>query len=109
MKTSHVRDEAVVMARNIASTAGAHRRTLDIIFHHPSPYNLEEKDIVALGDRIVVVGHRGDESNAAHDLAAYLQSHHRKTYVRIVREIDDDLAGITIPRLLVLARKGLSE
>jgi hypothetical protein len=66
-------------------------------------------DAVALGGRIVVIGHRAGKSNTTHQLTEYLQSHHRETYERIVREIDADLSSVTTPQLLVLARKALSE
>lgn len=64
-------------------------------------------DAVALGGKIVVVGHGTGKSNAAHHLTEYLQSHHRETYQRIVREITADLSSITTPQLLDLARQAL--
>jgi hypothetical protein len=62
---------------------------------------------VALGGKIVVVGHGAGKSNAAHHLTAYLQSHHRETYQRVVREIIADLSSVTTPQLLELARQAL--
>ncbi len=66
-------------------------------------------DAVALGGRIVVVGHGVGKSNAAHHLSEYLQSHHRETYRRIVGEVDADLSAVTAPQLLVLARQAFSK
>ena len=54
-----------------------------------------------------MVGHGAGKSNAAHHLTEYLQSHHRETYQRIVREIAADLSSITTPQLLDLAREAL--
>jgi hypothetical protein len=62
---------------------------------------------VALGGRIVVIGHGAGKSNAAHHLTEYLQSHHRETYQRIVREMTADLSSVTTPQLLNLAREAL--
>jgi hypothetical protein len=64
-------------------------------------------DAVALGGKIVVVGHGAGKSSAAHHLTDYLQSHHHATYQRIVREIDADLSSLTTPQLLDLAREAL--
>jgi hypothetical protein len=64
---------------------------------------------VALGGKIVVVGHGTGKSNAARHLTEYLKSHHRETYQRVVREIDADLSSITTPQLLALARDALRE
>ena len=64
-------------------------------------------DAVAPAGKIVVVGHGAGKSNAAHHLTEYLQSHHRETYQRIVREIGADLSSITTPQLLDLAREAL--
>jgi hypothetical protein len=52
MKTTQARDEAAAAAGNLASITGSHRRTLDAIFRHPSPHNLEWKDVVALIEKI---------------------------------------------------------
>jgi hypothetical protein len=62
---------------------------------------------VALGGRLVVVGHGAGKSNAAHHLVAYLKTHHRETYTRVVRELVADLSAITPPQLLELARAAL--
>jgi len=74
-----------------------------------SAYYEEIAHAVALDGRIVIVGHGEGKSNAAHHLTEYLQSHHRETYRRIVREIDADLSSITTPQLLDLARQALRE
>lgn len=66
-------------------------------------------DAAASGGKIVVVGHGEGKSSAAHHLMEYLQSHHRETYQRIVREIDTDLSSITMPELLDLARQALTQ
>jgi len=62
---------------------------------------------VALGGRLVVVGHGTGKSNAAHHLVEYLKTHHRETYARVVRELVADLSAITPPQLLMLAREAL--
>jgi hypothetical protein len=64
-------------------------------------------DAVALGGRIVVVGHGAGKSNAAHHLVEYLRTQHSETYQRIVREEVADLSAITTPELLALARHAL--
>ena len=64
-------------------------------------------DAVALGGKIVVVGHGAGKSNAAHHLSEYLHSHHRETYQRIVRETVADLSSITTAQLLDVAREAL--
>jgi hypothetical protein len=62
-------------------------------------------DAVALGGKIVVVGHAEGKSNAAHHLTEYLRSHHPETYQRVVAETVRDLSAITTPQLLDIARK----
>jgi hypothetical protein len=64
-------------------------------------------EAVALGGKIIIVGHGTGKSNAAHHLIEYLQSHHSETYRRVVREIEADLSSITPPQLLELARQAL--
>jgi len=64
-------------------------------------------DTIALGGKIVVIGHGEGKSSAAHHLTEYLRSHHRETYQRVVREIVADLSSITPPQLLDLARQAL--
>ena len=64
---------------------------------------------VALGGRIVVVGHGEGKSNAADHLTEYLRTHHRNTYQRIVREVVADLSSVTPAQLLDIARKALRE
>jgi hypothetical protein len=64
-------------------------------------------EAVALGGRIVVVGHAIGNSNAADHLVEFLKAHHHETYYRVVREISADLSAITPPQLLELARQVL--
>jgi hypothetical protein len=72
----------------------------------PSYYEKIAK-AVALGGKLVVIGHGSGKSNAAHHLTEYLNSHHRQVYQRIVREITADLSGVMNPQLLDLARQAL--
>jgi hypothetical protein len=64
-------------------------------------------DAVALGGKIVVVGHGAGKSNAADHLTEYLRSHHPETYSRVVATTECDLSSITTPQLLEIARKAL--
>jgi hypothetical protein len=64
-------------------------------------------DALAAGGAIVVVGHGTGKSNAAQHLTEYLRTHHRETYLRVVREIEADLSAITAPQLLALAEQAL--
>ena len=64
---------------------------------------------VALGSRIVVVGHGEGKSNAADHLTEYLRIHHRDTFQRIVREVVADLSSVTPPQLLKIGREALRE
>jgi hypothetical protein len=64
-------------------------------------------DALAAGGAIVVVGHGAGTSNAAQHLTEYLRTHHRETYLRVVREIEADLSAITAPQLLALAEQAL--
>ena len=66
-------------------------------------------DAVALGGRIVVVGHGEGKSNAAHHLTEYLRSHHPETYKRVVAETICDLSAITAPQLLQIAREAFHQ
>ena len=70
-------------------------------------YYAKIADAVALGGRLVVIGHGTGKSNAAHHLVEYLRSHRRETYQRVVREVVADLSNITDPQLLDLAREAL--
>jgi len=70
-------------------------------------YYKQIADAVALGGRLVVVGHGTGKSNAAHHLTEYLRAHHPETYQRIVREISTDLSSITDPQLLALVHQAL--
>jgi hypothetical protein len=67
----------------------------------------EIADAVALGGKIVVVGHGEGKSNAAHHLSEYLKTHRNETYRRIVGEVSADLSSVTLPQLLELARQPL--
>lgn len=62
---------------------------------------------IALGGKIVVIGHGSGKSNAAHHLVEYMHAHHPETGQRIVAEIVADLSSITTPQLLDLARDSL--
>ena len=62
---------------------------------------------VAVGAKIVVVGHGTGKSNAAHHLTEYLRTHHPDVYQRIVREVVVDLSSTTPPQLLEIARGAL--
>ena len=64
---------------------------------------------VALGGRIVVVGHGEGKSNAADHLTEYLRIHHRDIFQRIVREVVADLSSVTPLQLLDIGRKALRE
>jgi len=66
-------------------------------------------DAVSAGGGIVVIGHGKGQSNEADHLSAYLQSHHKQTYARIVREIVADLPHLTTPELLELGRHALTQ
>jgi hypothetical protein len=66
-------------------------------------------DAVALGGRIVVVGHGEGKSNAAHHLSEYLRSHHPETYTRVIAEPSVDLSAVTTPQLLDIARTALAQ
>jgi hypothetical protein len=61
-------------------------------------------DAVSAGGDIVVIGHGKGQSNEADHLSAYLQTHHKQTYARIVREIVADLPHLTTPELINLGR-----
>jgi predicted dehydrogenase len=60
MTTLHNEDAASIVTRNASSLTGAHRRTLDAIFHHPSAHNLEWSDVVEL---IGTIGDVHEQSN----------------------------------------------
>jgi len=60
--------------------------------------------VVSTGAEIVVIGHGKGQSNEADHLSAYLKSHHKDVYARIVREIVADLPHLTTPELLQLGR-----
>jgi hypothetical protein len=72
----------------------------------PSFYE-EIAQAVALGGRIVVVGHAEGKSNAAQHLTEYLKKHHSETWRRIAGEVSADLSSVTLPQLLELSRKAL--
>jgi hypothetical protein len=64
---------------------------------------------VALGGKIVVVGHGEGKSNAAGHLSEYLSIHHPATFARIVLEVVADLSSVTPAQLLDVGRKALRE
>ena len=66
-------------------------------------------DAVALGGRIVVLGHGTGKSNAAHHLTEYLRTHHPETDNRVVADTVYDLSALTTPQLLGIARKALRQ
>ncbi len=67
----------------------------------------EIASVLALGGKIVLIGHGTGNSNAAHHLAEYLKVRHAETFGRIVGELTADLSHITSPELLDLARQAL--
>jgi hypothetical protein len=66
-------------------------------------------DAMSAGGEIVVIGHGKGQSNEADHLSAYLQSHHKQTYSRIVRKIVADLPGLTTQELLELGRHAFGQ
>jgi hypothetical protein len=64
-------------------------------------------DAVALGGKIVVVGHGAGMGDAAHRLAEYLGSHHRETYRRTVYVAVSDINDITAPQIVEIAQEAL--
>jgi hypothetical protein len=64
-------------------------------------------DALAVGAKIIVIGHGTGKSNAAQHLTEYLRTHDHETYLRIVGEIGVDLSAITTPQLLALAEQTL--
>jgi hypothetical protein len=64
---------------------------------------------VSAGGEIVVIGHGKGQSNEADHLSAYLQTHHKDTYARVVREIVADLPHLTTPELLELGRHAFDQ
>ena len=64
---------------------------------------------LSAGSEIVVIGHGKGQSNEADHLSAYLQSHHKQTYARIVHEIVADLPHLTTPELLELGRHAFGQ
>jgi hypothetical protein len=101
--------------RHVIKPYGAHHFVHDVEPKDHSPdhregapadrkyYELIAQAVAASG-KIVVVGHGKGESNAGHQLAAYLRTHHPETHKRIVREIVADLPHLTNPQLLVIGR-----
>jgi hypothetical protein len=75
----------------------------------PSFYKRIGDVLAAAGGRIIVVGHGTGKSNAAQHLTEYLRTHHRDTYLRIVREIGADLSATTTAQLLTLAEQALDQ
>jgi len=64
-------------------------------------------EAVALGGKIVVVGHGAGMGDAAHNLAEYLGSHHRKSYRRTVYVTVSDIRNIGAPQLVEIAQDAL--
>jgi hypothetical protein len=75
MKTTHARDDAAAVTRNLASLTGSHRRTFDAIFRHPSPHNIDWEDVVAL---IGKIGDAREESNNDFVFEVSGKRHHLK-------------------------------
>jgi hypothetical protein len=75
----------------------------------PEALSFYEKisDIVALGGKILVVGHGAGMGDAAHHLAEYLGSHHRETYRRTVYVKVSDIGDIAIPQIVEIAQDAL--
>jgi hypothetical protein len=65
--------------------------------------------LVTLGGRIVVLGHGKGEGNAAHQLVAYLGTHHPKAYQRVVGEVSADLPHLSQAQLLEIGRAALMQ
>jgi hypothetical protein len=64
-------------------------------------------EAVALGGKIVVVGHGAGMGDAAHHLAEYLGSHHREAYRRTVYVAVSDIKDITTPQVVEIAQEAL--
>jgi len=65
-------------------------------------------EAIAPCSRIVVIGHGKGHSNAAHHLIEYLKLHHPQTYKKLAHQVVTDLSSVTVPQLLVHARRALS-
>jgi len=61
MKTIHGDDDTHTVAEALSSVTGAHRRTLEAIFRHPSAHNLEWSAVIGL---IGKVGDAQEKSNS---------------------------------------------
>jgi hypothetical protein len=70
-------------------------------------YYDEIAQALAAGGKIVLVGDGTGKSSAVRHLAEYLGSHHHPIYQRVVRELSADLAHVTLPQLLAMARDAL--
>jgi len=64
-------------------------------------------EVVALGGRIVVVGHGAGMGDAAHHLAQYLGAHHREAYRRTVYVAVSDINDIAVPQIVEIAQASL--
>ena len=75
----------------------------------PEAQSFYEKiaEAVALGGKIVVVGHGAGMGDAAHHLAEYLGSHHQETYRRTVYVAVSDIKDITTPQIVEIAQEAL--
>ncbi|WP_147262798.1 hypothetical protein [Roseiarcus fermentans] len=65
MKASQKANSGSTAATNLSSVTGAHRRTLEAIFRHPSAHNLEWSDVVGL------IGEIGDAHEKANSEFAF--------------------------------------
>jgi hypothetical protein len=60
MKTPLATDETFIAEENLSSLTGSRRRTLEVIFHHPSAHNLEWREVIALMAEIGDVQQKAD-------------------------------------------------
>jgi hypothetical protein len=86
-----------------------HDEDRDEIYPDDERFFEQVADAVSAGGEIVVIGHGKGQSNEADHLSAYLKTHHKQTYARIVREIVADLPHLTTPELLDLGRHAFAQ
>ena len=84
-----------------------HDADRDEAFPSDTTYFDDVAQSLAGGGRIVVIGHGKGQSNEAEHLMAYLTKHHSGVQTRVVREIMADIAHLTVPQLVELARLAL--
>ena len=70
MTIAHAEESAGVMAPDLSSVTGAHRRALDAIFHHPTAHNLEWSQVVALIESLGKAHEQGN-SHYVFEIAAH--------------------------------------